>query len=332
MTTVSRYTRYYAHSFIWKVTRMPQPSATQQELNAILSESRHPDSMALDTMSTSEILSLINREDHTVAGAITQVIPQLSVAVEAIVDRLKLGGRLFYCGAGTSGRMGIIDAVECRPTFSVPDSLVQACIAGGESAFIQAVEGAEDNPSLAAQDLTQKALTANDCVVAIAASGRTPYAVGALQYAESKQALTIAISNNPKGVINTLAKHTLSVPVGPEIITGSTRMKAGTSQKLLLNMLSTTVMIKLGKVYQNLMVDVSATNAKLIARAKRIVMQATHCSEEVANDALCSANQNAKLAILMIHSGLDNTHAAQLLDTHHGFLRSALDATTSKRK
>lgn len=332
MTTVSRYTRYYAHSFIWKVTRMPQPSATQQELNAILSESRHPDSMALDTMSTSEILSLINREDHTVAGAITQVIPQLSVAVEAIVDRLKLGGRLFYCGAGTSGRMGIIDAVECRPTFSVPDSLVQACIAGGESAFIQAVEGAEDNPSLAAQDLTQKALTANDCVVAIAASGRTPYAVGALQYAESKQALTIAISNNPKGVINTLAKHTLSVPVGPEIITGSTRMKAGTSQKLLLNMLSTTVMIKLGKVYQNLMVDVSATNAKLIARAKRIVMQATHCSEEVANDALCSANQNAKLAILMIQSGLDHTHAAQLLDTHHGFLRSALDATTSKRK
>ena len=310
---------------------MTQPSATQQELNSILSESRHPDSMALDTMSTTEILSLINREDHTVASAITAIIPSLSEAVEAIIERLKHGGRLFYCGAGTSGRMGIIDAVECRPTFSVPDSLVQACIAGGERAFIQAVEGAEDNPALAVHDLTEKALTANDCVVAIAASGRTPYAVGALQYAKTKQALTIAISNNPQGVINGLAKHTLSVPVGPEIITGSTRMKAGTSQKLVLNMLSTTVMVKLGKVYQNLMVDVSATNAKLVARAKRIVMQATHCSEEVANEALGSADQNAKLAILMIQSGLDKAEATSLLVTHHGFLRAALDAATDKR-
>jgi len=332
MAIVSRYTRYYTDLFIWKITSMTQPSASQDELNAILSESRHPDSMNLDTLSTSEILTLINREDQRVASTICSVIPQITQAVDAIVIRLKQGGRLLYCGAGTSGRMGIIDAVECRPTFSVPDTMIQACIAGGESAFISAAEGAEDDPKLAIHDLAGKHITDKDCVVSIAASGRTPYALSALQYAKQKQALTISISNNPNGIINSLAQHVICAPVGPEVVTGSTRMKAGTSQKLILNMISTTVMVKLGKVYQNLMVDVNASNAKLVARAKRIVMQATQCSEDVASEALIAADHSAKLAILMVHSGLESTTARTLLDEHHGFLRAALESPTNVQK
>lgn len=309
---------------------MSKPSATQAELNTILSESRLAESMALDTLDTSDILTIINQADQSVATAITPTIPQISEAVDAIVARLKTGGRLIYCGAGTSGRMGVIDAVECRPTFSVPDTLVQACIAGGEQAFIKAVEGAEDNPQLAADDLAQKGLTERDCVIAIAASGRTPYALGALDFAISKQALTIAISNNPNGSINQIADIVICVPVGAEVVTGSTRMKAGTSQKLILNMISTAVMVKLGKVYENLMVDVNATNAKLVARAKRIVMQATGCDELLAAELLESAEQNAKLAILMHEAELPVKEARQQLEQHHGFLRAALNANQRK--
>ncbi len=303
--------------------------ATQAELQTILSESRLDASAQLDTLPVSKILRIINQADQGVASAVAGQIPVITRCVEAVVARLKNGGRLIYCGAGTSGRMGIIDAVECRPTFSVSDELVQGCIAGGENAFIKAVEGAEDDPLLAHRDLSKLELTAQDCVIALAASGRTPYAVGALEYAQSVGAYSASIICNPTGVMNTIVKDAIVVAVGPEVLTGSTRMKAGTAQKLVLNMLSTTVMVKLGKVYSNLMVDVNTTNAKLKGRARSIVMQATGCTEADAQRALIHANGSAKLAILMYQRQLSLAAAEALLNEHHGFLRQALEAATN---
>ncbi|MCH1414594.1 MAG: N-acetylmuramic acid 6-phosphate etherase [Glaciecola sp.] len=297
---------------------------TPGDLNQILSESRHPDSMTIDCQSTFDILKTINVADKTVPNVIAEILPVITQAVNMIVSQLSAGGRLIYIGAGTSGRLGILDAVECRPTFSVDDELVQGIIAGGEQALTNAVEGAEDNRAAAQHDLAHIQLSRHDVLVGIAASGRTPYVIGALNYAKQIHAQTISISCNPNGTINTLADINICAAVGPEILTGSTRMKAGTAQKLILNMLSTASMIKLGKTYTNLMVDVNASNEKLKARAQRIVMEATGCDINTAKTTLISTDYQAKTAILCILADIDASRATDLLAQHEGYLRRAL--------
>ena len=297
---------------------------TPSDLQHILSESRHPDSMTIDCQSTFDILQTINAADKTVADVIATILPHITEAVDLVVTQLSAGGRLIYIGAGTSGRLGVLDAVECRPTFSVDDELVQGIIAGGEQALTHAVEGAEDNSTAAQDDLARIQFSHDDVLVGIAASGRTPYVIGALEYAKQIQAPTISMSCNPNGAINTLADINLCAAVGPEILTGSTRMKAGTAQKLMLNMLSTASMIKLGKTYTNLMVDVNASNEKLKARAQRIVMEATGCDITTAKTILASTHYQAKTAILCILADIDAPRAADLLVQHGGYLRRAL--------
>lgn len=294
------------------------------ELTLILSENRNPDSMDIDMQSTASIIQTINQADQQVPLAVAQCTAAISHAVDVIVKQLRDGGRLIYIGAGTSGRLGVLDAVECRPTFSVDDDLVQGIIAGGEHALTQAVEGAEDDLAAAEKDLRAIQFTQHDVLVGIAASGRTPYVIGALTYANALGAPTISVSCNPAGSINTLAQISICAAVGPEILTGSTRMKSGTAQKLILNMLSTASMIKLGKTFTNLMVDVNASNAKLKARAQRIVIEATGCDEQLALSTLLQANYQAKLAILMILAQVDVVTGDALLARHAGFLRLAI--------
>jgi len=296
------------------------------QLNSIVSEGRNPDTLDIDLLSSEAILRKINHEDAQVAPAVASQIPQIAQAVDAIVDKLQSGGRLFYIGAGTSGRLGILDAVECRPTFSVPDDLVQGIIAGGEHAIQFAVEGAEDDRAAGVNDVKAVNLSANDVLVGLSASGRTPYVVAALEYANSIGCATASITCNPDSPLMTTAKIGICPVVGPEALTGSTRMKSGTAQKLVLNMLSTASMIRLGKTYENLMVDVNASNEKLRARAIRIVMQATSCERNVAEKALKSADNRAKLAILMILTGLPAEQAENLLQEKHGFLRRAVES------
>ncbi|WP_394223126.1 N-acetylmuramic acid 6-phosphate etherase [Alteromonas gracilis] len=294
-------------------------------LNKIISEGRNPDTLDIDTLSTEGILKSINNEDAKVANAVALQIPQIGEAVDAATASIKSGGRLIYVGAGTSGRLGILDAVECRPTFSVPDELVIGVIAGGEKAVQHAVEGAEDNFDAGKTDLVALSLHKNDTVIGISASGRTPYVSGALAYARSLGCFTGAIACSPNAAIFKDANVAICPVVGPEALTGSTRMKSGTAQKLILNMISTSTMIKLGKTYQNLMVDVNATNEKLKARALRIVMQATDCSEDTALTALKSCDNKAKVAILMVLTGQDAKQAARQLDDNQGYLRTAVD-------
>lgn len=305
-------------------TKDNQTSILLSQLDKLVSEGRNPNTMQLDSLSVIDILSTINNEDKKVAEAVSEAINDIAKAVEYAVESIKQGGRLVYVGAGTSGRLGILDAVECRPTFSVPDDMVIGLIAGGERALIHAVEGAEDDEALAIQDLTSIQLTAKDTLVGIAASGRTPYVIAAIDYANELGCNTACVVCNPSSVLLKKAKAGICAEVGPECLTGSTRMKSGTAQKLVLNMISTTAMIKLGKVYENLMVDVNATNEKLNARAVRIVMQATDCSQQQAQEALQQSGQKAKLAILMILSGLDVASATSLLNENSGHLRSAL--------
>ncbi len=296
-----------------------------KQLDVMTSEQRNSETLAIDTLDTLDILAKINRQDALVAPAIAEQLPRIGEAVDAIVAGIQQGGRLIYVGAGTSGRLGILDAAECRPTFSVDDSLVVGVIAGGSQAIQHAVEGAEDNHSQGKLDLQALNLTLNDVVVGLSASGRTPYVIGALNYANQIKAHSVSVSCNPDSPMTKVAVTSICPQVGPEVLTGSTRMKAGTAQKLILNMLSTAVMIKLGKTYQNLMVDVVASNDKLKARALRIVMQATECSQEEAKRALEQANQHAKQAILMILMDIDAAKAAMLLSKHKGFLRKALN-------
>ncbi len=296
------------------------------QLNSIVSEGRNPDTLDIDLLSSEAILRKINHEDAQVAPAVATQIPQIAQAVDAIVERLQSGGRLFYIGAGTSGRLGILDAVECRPTFSVPDDLVQGLIAGGEHAIQFAVEGAEDDREAGVRDVKAVDLSANDVLVGLSASGRTPYVVAALEYANSIGCVTASVTCNPNSPLMTTAQIGICPVVGPEALTGSTRMKSGTAQKLVLNMLSTASMIRLGKTYENLMVDVNASNEKLRARAIRIVMQATHCERIVAEKALKSADNRAKLAILMILTDLPAAQAEALLAEKHGFLRRAVES------
>lgn len=293
-------------------------------LGALVSETRNPATMGLDEMSTLEMVSCFNREDRKVPEAIEKVLPAIAQAVDLAAAALKAGGRLIYLGAGTSGRLGVLDASECPPTFGVPHGMVIGLIAGGPGALLKAVEGAEDDAALGEADLLALNLTATDIVVGLAASGRTPYVIGALRYARQLGCPTVAISCNPDSPIAHEAQVAISPVVGPEALTGSTRMKSGTAQKLVLNMLSTGAMVKLGKVYENLMVDVKATNVKLVDRACRIVMEATGAERSQVEAALKQTRFEVKPAILMILSGVDADEAQQRLQQHDGYLRAAL--------
>jgi N-acetylmuramic acid 6-phosphate etherase len=307
-----------------------QQDSLLQQLDAMSSEARNPDSWDIDLLSSLEIVKRINAEDQTVAQSIASCLEQVAAVADRIVEAFDAGGRLVYLGAGTSGRLGILDAVECPPTYSVPSSQVVALIAGGNGAVYKAVEGAEDNPQLAVEDLQGIKLQPNDILVGIAASGRTPYVLGGLAYARSIGCFTAAISCNANAPVLSAADIGIGAVVGPEVVTGSTRMKAGTAQKLILNMLTTTAMIRSGKVYQNLMVDLHASNEKLVARAVRIVMQATDCAPEIARKALKAADMSAKLAILHILSGQNIEHCRQQLQQQHGFIRKVLQQGTAQ--
>ncbi|AGS61598.1 TPA: N-acetylmuramic acid 6-phosphate etherase [Proteus mirabilis] len=294
------------------------------DLSNLVTESRNHHSEHIDTLSTLEMLKVINNEDKKVPFAVEATLPHIARLVDKVVTAFSQGGRLIYCGAGTSGRLGILDASECSPTYGIPHDMVIGLIAGGHKAILQAVENAEDNVQLGAEDLRQLNFNSKDVLVGIAASGRTPYVIGALEYARSLGAVTGAISCNPDSPIAQRADIAITPIVGPEVVTGSSRMKAGTAQKLVLNMITTGAMIKMGKVFGNLMVDVEATNAKLIERQIRIVMQATECERATAEQALAQCQRHCKTAILMILAGVDAQQATQLLAQNKGFIRQAL--------
>lgn len=303
--------------------------ALMGELERLVSEGRNPRSMGIDLMSTRDILDMINSEDATVAEAVRLTIPDVARAVDAIVTAFGRGGRLIYIGAGTSGRLGVLDASECPPTFGVPPGMVIGLIAGGPSALMRATEGAEDRAAGGEADLRAIETSDKDVVVGIAVSGRTPYVIGALDYAKSLGAVTVALSCNPVSTIAGMADIAISPVVGPEVLTGSTRMKSGTAQKLVLNMLTTASMIRIGKSYQNLMVDLNASNEKLLARAVRIVMQATECSAAEAEAVLERTGNDVKLAILVTLTGRSVEDARAALREAGGFLRRAIGEAAS---
>lgn len=296
-------------------------------LSAMVTENRNPNSEKIDNCSTLEILQIINNEDKQVATAVEKQLPQIANAVETITRAFSNQGRLIYIGAGTSGRLGILDASECPPTYGTPPQQVIGLIAGGQPAIFRAVENAEDNPELAVADLKNINFNAKDVLVGIAASGRTPYVIGAMQFAKSIGATVISLCCNPKAPMIAIADIAITPIVGAEVITGSSRMKAGTAQKMVLNMLTTASMIKRGKVYGNLMVDVEATNAKLIERQISIVMQATECNRETAILALEQCQRHCKTAILMILANLNAEQAKQALSKNNGFIRQTLNKT-----
>ncbi|MBP2196127.1 N-acetylmuramic acid 6-phosphate etherase [Pantoea cypripedii] len=294
------------------------------DLSQMVTEGRNPASQHIDELSTEAMLRVINDEDKKVALAVEAIVPQIAQVVDAITTAFRQGGRLIYCGAGTSGRLGILDASECPPTFGTPRSQVVGLIAGGHTAILQAVENAEDNVAQGAQDLRDIQFSAKDVLVGIAASGRTPYVLGALDYAKQQGAFSAALTCNPNSAMAQVADVALTPVVGPEVVTGSSRMKAGTAQKLVLNMLTTGAMIRSGKVYGNLMVDVEATNQKLVQRQINIVRQATDCDEARAQQALAACQGHCKTAIVMVLAGLQADEAQALLGQHHGFIRQAL--------
>ena len=297
------------------------------QLQQLVSEGRNRLTTDIDLMSSLEIVNAINAEDRGVADAVGKTLPQIAQAVDAIVGAFQVGGRLIYIGAGTSGRLGVLDASECPPTFGVSPSLVVGLITGGLDALVNASEGAEDRAEDGARDLVNIGLTAQDLVVGIAVSGRTPYVIGALDYARAQGAVTVALTCNPDSPIAQKADISIAPVVGPEVITGSTRMKSGTAQKLVLNMLSTASMVRIGKTYGNLMVDMIASNGKLVARAARIVSQATGSTVEDAETALAAAGSNSKLAILMLLTGEDAETGRGKLTAAGGVLRRAIAGT-----
>lgn len=294
------------------------------DLTSMITESRNPASADIDSLPTLDMLRVINREDQTVALAVEKTLPQVAQVVDAVAQAFRLGGRLIYMGAGTSGRLGILDASECPPTFGTPAEQVVGLIAGGHKAILKAVENAEDNRELAVSDLKALNFSEKDVLVGIAASGRTPYVLGGMEYALSLVATVAAVSCNPDSEMSRLAGIAITPVVGPEVITGSSRMKAGTAQKLILNMITTGAMIRSGKVYGNLMADVEATNAKLVERQKRIVMAATECDRATAEQALAACDGHCKTAIVMILAQLSAGDAKALLAQHQGFIRDAL--------
>lgn len=294
-------------------------------LGALVSETRNPQTMDLDALTTIELVNRFNQQDTLVAEAVKATLPEVAKAVDAAATALKAGGRIIYMGAGTSGRLGVLDASECPPTFGVPHGLVVGLIAGGPGALLKAVEGAEDNAQLGEDDLKTLSLKAEDLVVGLAASGRTPYVIGGLKYARAVGCATVAVSCNPDSPIAQEADIAISPVVGPEALTGSTRLKSGTAQKLVLNMISTGAMVKFGKVYQNLMVDMKATNIKLVDRACRMLIEATGVTRDVAESVLKQTDFDVKPAILMVLTGLDAPAARAKLTAHQGFLRAALE-------
>lgn len=299
-------------------------SNVKVDLGTLETEQRNSRTMEIDTLSTLEMVRLINREDQAVIDAIERVTPQIAAAIDAVVLRLQKGGRLIYVGAGTSGRLGVLDASECLPTFGVGEESVLALIAGGDRALRHPVEAAEDQEEAAIADLAAVALSGNDILCAIASSGRTPYALSALQYAKSLGAATISLASVSESKIGKVADYPIEVIVGAEVITGSTRMKAGSAQKMVLNMLSTGTMVKLGKVYQNLMVDLRATNQKLIERARQMVVMATDIDYDKASQLLEAADYHVKSAIVMALLAVDYQSATQLLAAHQGVIRAVL--------
>lgn len=296
------------------------------ELETLTTEAFRPELSEIDRLPTLEIAKLMNTEDATVPAAVAERLPLIASAIDGIAERMSRGGRLIYAGAGTAGRLGILDASECPPTFNTDPSEVVGLIAGGPGAMVTSVEGAEDSKELAAADLDALSLTPDDTVVGISASGRTPYAVGAVEHARTRGALTVGLSCNAGSALAAAAEHGIEIVVGPELLTGSTRLKAGTAQKLVLNMFSTITMIRLGKTYGNLMVDVRASNEKLRARSRRIVALATGAPDEEIERALTATGGEVKNAVLVLLGGVDGPTAARLLAESDGHLRAALAA------
>lgn len=295
------------------------------DLSKLLTERRNSNSADIDTLSTEAMLAVINEEDQQVPHAITPYLPQIAQVVDRVAAAIQAGGRLIYIGAGTSGRLGILDASECPPTFGTRPEQVVGLIAGGHKAILSAVENVEDNKAQGAADLQAIRFSDRDVLVGLAASGRTPYVIGAMEYAKTCNAFVAIVSCNPHGEMAQLADVAITPVVGPEVVTGSTRLKAGTAQKLVLNMISTGAMIRVGKVYSNLMVDVEATNAKLIERQVSIVMEATECSRDAAQQALTACGRHCKTAIVMVLANLSADEARTLLADNHGYIRQALN-------
>ena len=295
------------------------------ELKKIATEQRNPNTMNIDTLPTLDMIRLINQEDHNVAKAVGLVAEQIAQAVDVIADRLSKGGRLIYCGAGTSGRLGILDAVECPPTYSTEPEMVQGLIAGGYPAIFKAVEGAEDSKELGVEDMKGINFAAGDVLVGIAASGRTPYVLGCMEYAKELGAATVSVTCCPGSVLDNFADIGIAPAPGPEVVTGSTRMKSGSAQKMVLNMLSTGAMIKLGKVYGNLMVDVKPSNEKLIRRCVTIVCTAAECDEATATAALEACEYRPKIAIVMVLMGVGAEEAKALLNKADGRVAKVLN-------
>lgn len=291
------------------------------QLKNLTTETINQNSVDIDILPTIEKLQMINNEDQTVAQIIAKHLPEIALVVDAVTEAIKNGGRLIYLGAGTSGRLGILDAVECPPTYGVDYNTIVGLIAGGEKAFIKAQEGVEDQEELGIADLNAINLSVNDVVCGIAASGRTPYVIGGLKHAKDIGCKTIAIACNHNSIIGKLADMKIEVALGAEVVTGSTRMKAGTAQKLILNMISTSTMISLGKTYKNLMVDVKTSNAKLVVRAKKIIMDATEVDFETASHYLQLANNHVKTAIVMILNKIDYNEAQEKLIQANGIIR-----------
>lgn len=294
------------------------------DLAKMETEKQNPNTMNLDEMSIKDALIIMNKEDRKVAEAIEEVIPEIEQAVAMIIQQLKKGGRLIYMGAGTSGRLGVLDAAECPPTFGTPKEMVVGLIAGGERAFTEAIEGSEDSFEMGKEDLVNLDLNENDVVVGLAASGRTPYVIGGLRYGNEINVPTIAVSCNKDSEIGAVATIAIEASAGPEILTGSTRLKAGSTQKMILNMLSTLSMVGIGKVYKNLMVDVQPTNEKLVSRAENIVMKATDADRKTAKEKLQESGGKVKTAIIMILLDIDKDTAVEKLKETEGHIRKAL--------
>ncbi|HYL83479.1 MAG TPA: N-acetylmuramic acid 6-phosphate etherase [Candidatus Angelobacter sp.] len=303
---------------------MPKPSQVSTRKERRDTEQRNPASRKLDRMTAREIVRLMNREDRTVARAVGRELPAIAHAVDAIVAGMRSGGRLIYVGAGSSGRIGVLDAAECPPTFGTSTKRVRALIAGGRRAITSAVEGAEDATRNGERDLRRIKLTRNDVVVGIAASGTTPYVLGAMKYAHRRGAMTIAVTSNLRMPLVRMAKIVIAPEVGPEVLTGSTRLKAGTSQKMVLNMLSTAAMARLGHVYENLMIDMMLTNEKLADRALRILAEASGKSVSAARHAVRAARHNMRVALVMLKRGVEAGEAKRRLRAADGDLRKAL--------
>ncbi|MFD8304273.1 N-acetylmuramic acid 6-phosphate etherase [Streptomyces sp. NPDC059690] len=308
------------------MTSTSNPRDLRAELESLTTEAFRPDLADIDRLPTLEIARLMNGEDATVPAAVAARLPAIAAAIDAIADRMARGGRLIYAGAGTAGRLGVLDASECPPTFDTDPEQVVGLIAGGPEAMVTSVEGAEDSAELARADLDALALGSADTVVGISASGRTPYAIAAVEHARRQNALTVGLACNAGSALAAAAEHGIEIVVGPELLTGSTRLKAGTAQKLVLNMLSTITMIRLGKTYGNLMVDVRASNEKLRARSRRIVALATGAPDEAIERALAATDGEVKNAILTLLADVDGPTAARLLEESNGHLRAALAA------